>query len=45
VPKSLLYCGSQNAVGKRDLAQKIALSNSIDMPVPQVGCRNGRGSL
>jgi hypothetical protein len=37
VPKSPLYCGSHNAVGRRDLAQKIAFSNSIDMPMPQVG--------
>jgi hypothetical protein len=45
VPKSLLYCGSHIAVGRRDLAQKIAFSNSIDMPKPQVGCRYGCRSL
>jgi hypothetical protein len=45
VPKSLLYCGSQNAIGKRDLVQKIALSNSTDMPIPQISGRDGCRSL
>jgi hypothetical protein len=45
VPNSLLYCGSYDAVGRRDLAQKIAFSKSIAKPMPQVGCRNGRRSL
>jgi hypothetical protein len=44
VPKSLLYCGSHHAVGRRDLAQ-IAFSKSIAMPMPQVGRRNGCRSL